>query len=157
MLGWAIALSLTALAVVAFVLAHRKGTRRFEAELSRIVRGSAAEFRATGMLPERPRPPRPRVVVRDDAVTVKVRGRRAQRLEWSRLAEVAVRTTPNGPWQEDVFFLLGDDAGSGIVVPHLEAADLLPYLQRLPGFDNGALIEAMGSAEDANFVCWRRG
>lgn len=99
---------------------------------------------------------RPRVVVTHEAVTVKARGHGTQRLEWDRLTEVAVRTTPGGPWGEDVFFLLGDEAGSGIVVPHGEAGDLLPHLQALPGFDNAALTKAMGSTEDGLFVCWRR-
>jgi hypothetical protein len=30
-------------------------------------------------------------------------------------------------------------------------------LQSLPGFDDDALIHAMGSAEDAEFVLWRAG
>jgi hypothetical protein len=33
---------------------------------------------------------------------------------------------------------------------------MLERLQRLPGFDNDALIQAMMSVEDAEFICWTR-
>jgi hypothetical protein len=33
---------------------------------------------------------------------------------------------------------------------------LLKRLQELPGFDNLAFIVAMGSSEDARFLCWKR-
>jgi hypothetical protein len=33
---------------------------------------------------------------------------------------------------------------------------VLQRLQRLPGFDNEAFIQAMSSIQDARFVCWRR-
>ena len=32
---------------------------------------------------------------------------------------------------------------------------LLERLRRLPGFDNGAVIGAMGCTDDDRFVCWR--
>jgi hypothetical protein len=38
-----------------------------------------------------------------------------------------------------------------------ESTQLLERLQRLPGFDNAALMRAMSSTEEATFVCWRRG
>ena len=33
---------------------------------------------------------------------------------------------------------------------------LLEVLQKLPGFDNEVVIKAMGSAENAKFVCWKK-
>jgi hypothetical protein len=33
---------------------------------------------------------------------------------------------------------------------------LLKRLQELPGFDNHAFIVAMGSTDDARFLCWKR-
>ncbi len=150
------ALLVVAVAVAAFVAVERIASTRLRRRMLRQVRESAAAFRATGQLPEHPRDRPSRVVVTDDGVEVSVRGRRPQRLEWSRLTEVAVRTTSTGPWGEDVYLLLGDDAGSGIVIPQDDAAEVLPRLQRLPGFDNREFIRASSSTDDELFVCWRR-
>jgi hypothetical protein len=77
---------------------------------------------------------------------------------WHELGEVAIRTTPEGPWQEDVFFLLMREGGGGCAVPagHPAADELMNRLQSLPGFDNEAFIEAMTTIEDGLFVVWRR-
>ncbi|HEV3002616.1 MAG TPA: hypothetical protein VGW75_17905 [Solirubrobacteraceae bacterium] len=75
---------------------------------------------------------------------------------WEALAEVRVMTTSQGPFADDVFFVL-DGGDHGCVVPQgLMPDELLIRLQSLPGFDNAKLIEAMGSTADAEFVCWRR-
>lgn len=55
----------------------------------------------------------------------------------------------------DVFFVLAGGDGSGRVVLHGSAVGLLERLQQLPGFDNSAVIKAMGSTEEAVLVCWR--
>jgi hypothetical protein len=79
-------------------------------------------------------------------------------VRWDDLVEVAIRTTPEGPWQEDVFFLLTGRGGGGVAVPHCEAVerDLMRWLQALPGFDNEQVVRAMACVDDAMFVCWRR-
>lgn len=79
-------------------------------------------------------------------------------VSWDELREVAIRTTPEGPWQEDVFFLLVGAGGGGCAVPagHPAADDLMSRLQSLPDFDNEAFIEAMTTIEDGLFVVWRR-
>jgi hypothetical protein len=77
---------------------------------------------------------------------------------WDDLLEVAILTTADGPFTEDVFFVLVGRGGTGCVVPQgaPEGSQLQERLQRLPGFDNKAVIRAMSSADDATFVCWRR-
>jgi hypothetical protein len=99
-----------------------------------------------------------RVVVDQVGVARRLPDGRQEAVRWDDLVEVAIRTTPQGPWQEDVFFLLTGRDGGGVAVPHGEAVqrDLLGWLQALPGFDNQQVVEAMGCAEDAMFVCWRR-
>ena len=76
---------------------------------------------------------------------------------WADLAAVDLRTTGSGPFAEDVFWLLSSQAGGGVAVPQGHMPEgLLERLQRLPGFDNSALIEAMGSTSDQLFHCWAR-
>nr|WP_026317016.1 hypothetical protein [Actinokineospora enzanensis] len=79
-------------------------------------------------------------------------------VSWSDLAEVAIRTTPESPWKEDVFFLLMRAGGGGCAVPAGDpsADDLMGRLQSLPNFDNEAFIEAMTTTEDGLFVIWQR-
>ena len=80
-------------------------------------------------------------------------------IRWDDLQEVAVLTTDEGPWLEDVFFLLiASDPTSGCAVPQSSdgSKQLLERLQQLPNFDNEALIEAMGSTTNGKFVCWKR-
>jgi hypothetical protein len=99
-----------------------------------------------------------RVVIDQVGVRRRLPDGRHEAVGWDDLVEIAIRTTPEDPWQEDVFFLLTGRDGGGVAVPHGEAVELelLGWLQALPGFDNQQVVEAMTCAEDALFVCWRR-
>jgi hypothetical protein len=57
----------------------------------------------------------------------------------------------------DVFWVLHGTTG-GCAIPQGATGDreLLKRLQTLPGFDNAAFIEAMGSTADKKFLCWQR-
>lgn len=83
---------------------------------------------------------------------------KVEQVAWDDLLEVSILTTADGPFAEDVFFVLVGPDGSGCVVPQSapESGALLERVQRLPGFDNPAVIRAMSSVEEARFVCWRR-
>jgi hypothetical protein len=76
-------------------------------------------------------------------------------VRWGDLIGVAIMTTADGPFSEDFFWILVGADGKGCVVPGEHAADLLQRLQRLPGFDNQAVIDASTSTEEATFSCWR--
>ncbi|MFI5777419.1 MULTISPECIES: hypothetical protein [Nocardia] len=82
---------------------------------------------------------------------------RIEEVLWQELSEVRIITTADGPFADDVFFVLIGAKGNGCVVPH-SAADtrFLARLQKLPGFDNEKVIEAMGSVQDRQFLVWRR-
>jgi hypothetical protein len=110
-----------------------------------------------------PPPPAPeakeRVAFDDQGVTRTFVDGRTERVRWDELQTVLIVTTDEGPWSDDVFWMLvGADGRSGCAVPQgVEgSSELLERLQQLPGFDNAAVIQAMGSTENANFVCWRR-
>ena len=76
----------------------------------------------------------------------------AEELSWADLAEIRVVTNGNGPFMEDVFFgFLASEVNFLIIPQSAIDGEALARLQRLPGFDNGALIEAM------KFVVWRAG
>lgn len=95
----------------------------------------------------------------DEGVT-RFRGDGAQEaVRWDELVEVGIVTTDDGPWSEDfLWVLISQNKKSGCAVGQETAgADkLLEALQKLPGFDNGAVIKAVGSTSKAKFVCWRK-
>jgi hypothetical protein len=83
---------------------------------------------------------------------------KVEQVAWRDLAEVAIVTTDEGPFMEDAYFVLQAADGSGCVVPSGAEASraLRERLQRLAGFDNERVIEAMTTATNGRFVCWRR-
>ncbi|WP_216215504.1 hypothetical protein [Amycolatopsis aidingensis] len=76
---------------------------------------------------------------------------------WSDLSAVVIRVIPEGPWDEDVFFMLAGSDGAGTAVPSGDpAADaLLERLQMLPGFDHDKFVEAMTTDADEAYVVWK--
>lgn len=100
----------------------------------------------------------PGITVDDDGVRRLLADGTEESVTWADLAEVAIRTTPEGPWKEDVFFLLVRSGGGGCAVPAGDpSADaLMSRLQSLPEFDNDAFIEAMTTMDDGLFVVWQR-
>ena len=78
-------------------------------------------------------------------------------VRWDDLQEVGIVTTDEGPAAEDVFWILLGANGRCAVPGGADGMkELLARLQQLPGFDNGAVIKAMGSTANANFLCWKR-
>lgn len=100
---------------------------------------------------------RDQVTFDDEGVTRTRRDGLVEYVAWDDLLSVDIATTNEGPWVDDVFWLLS--AGNhGYVVPS-EAegmGELLLRLQELPGFDDGAVIRAMGCTDNELFAVWRR-
>ncbi len=77
-------------------------------------------------------------------------------IEWREVVRVAVSKEDDGPVPVDdefYFFLEGKD-DRRCVVPNTYAVELLPRLQRLPGFDNEALVEGALGDDDELAVIW---
>lgn len=72
------------------------------------------------------------------------------------LRAVLIETTDQGPFVEDVWWILIDAEGHCIIPQEEGGEPLLETLQELPGFDNEAVIAAMSSVENKIFVCWQR-
>lgn len=100
-----------------------------------------------------------RVTFDDEAVTRFQPDGTTQTVRWDDLVDVAIVTSGGGPWEDDVVWMLAAREGvEGCTIPGQAAGteQLLERLQQLPGFDNEAVIRAMGSTEFAFFPCWRR-
>jgi hypothetical protein len=76
---------------------------------------------------------------------------------WEDVNRVTIRTTDEGPFVEDVFFVL-ETTHEVLVVPQPARGcdELLDRLQQLPGFDNEAVIQSMACTDNQEFLCWQR-
>ena len=93
----------------------------------------------------------------DDWGVRRTMGDLKEAVAWTELTEVSIFTTSEGPFVDDLFFVLRGAGESGVVVSQELAAEhkLLENLQaRLPDLDNETVIGAMGSTGDARFVIW---
>jgi len=82
---------------------------------------------------------------------------KVERVSWSELQKVEIVTTSEGPMVADVFWVLhGLNRGCAIPQGATGEKELLERLQKLPNFDNGAVIEAMGCTSDRRFLCWEK-
>jgi hypothetical protein len=100
------------------------------------------------------------VVVTEDEIVRTLKNGKQESVRWEDLVEVGIITTDEGPLVDDVFWvLIGKELKSGCAPSQgAQGADeLLAALQdRLPGFNNEAVIQAMGSTDNDRFVCWTK-
>ena len=101
------------------------------------------------------------LTVDESGITHTGPGGESKALAWDETHEVRIRTTDAGPLAEDVFWEFEPvQAGAPpIVVPGMtpgitELLDVAP--DHWTGFDHEAVIQAMGSTENAVFQVWRR-
>ncbi|MHA1145652.1 MAG: hypothetical protein ACTSRW_13005 [Candidatus Helarchaeota archaeon] len=80
-----------------------------------------------------------------------------KKLLFKDLEQVMILTTDQGPWIEDVFWVLVGNSDVLVINGETPAINsLIERLQKLPNFDNIAVIKAMGSVDFDVFVCWER-
>jgi len=80
-----------------------------------------------------------------------------EHVAWVDIARVRIITTDQGPWHEDVCFVVDSKNGDGCAVTHDLAvrSGLLAALQsRLEGVNNAAVIAAMASNESRVVTIW---
>jgi hypothetical protein len=88
----------------------------------------------------------PRSVTFDDEKIVRTRSNgETESVRWDELQSVEIITTADGPWSEDVFWILKGRSGGCAIPQGVQGfAELLKRLQALPGFRDDTAIEAMG-------------
>ena len=79
-------------------------------------------------------------------------------VRWDELERINVLTNSDGPFAPDCFWLLIGPGTTGCCIPQGATGDvkLLARMQELPGLNNQAFMEAMGSTQEAIFTCWQR-
>ena len=80
-------------------------------------------------------------------------------MQWDDLKAVVIETTDEGPWMEDVYFILfSNEIESSFEFPQCSkgSQELLERLMKLPRFDENAVIKAMGCTSNNSFLCWEK-
>jgi hypothetical protein len=91
-----------------------------------------------------------------DVVCDRPDGKR-EHVTWDELERVEIVSTSEGPFVPDTFWLLvGTTGGCAIPWGATGERELLARLQDLPGFDNGAVIDAASDVTDNRRTCWER-
>ncbi len=126
-----------------------------------LVRARPARRKPRGWRPEGGRflmvTPGERIGLSGEALVYPLDGERPSVGELSRLEAVTLRTTDQGPFEEDVFLLLDFDERIWIIPSaHPNFMDVYDGLgKRLP-LDHPRFIEGMGCAENNSFLLWGR-
>jgi len=76
---------------------------------------------------------------------------------WSEVQHVGILTTADGPFSEDIFFIIKTDS-QDICITDEQATriNLFDGFHHLPGFDYEQAAAAMCSTSEASFPCWDR-
>lgn len=79
-------------------------------------------------------------------------------IKWPNVGRIGIQTNDKGPWQPDVWWIL-EGASNRCTYPNGATGehDALKEIEsRFPGFDDKAVIKAMGCSSNAVFMCWER-
>lgn len=101
-------------------------------------------------------PPSAFVDMNDEEIVSSSIYRETESIRWQDLVEVSIVASDGWPIGDLNWMLITSDGGGAIVPSHAQGMDgLLKAMQeRLSGFDNEAVIIAMGSLE-GRFIAWR--
>lgn len=94
----------------------------------------------------------------DEGVSVDWPKGERQVIAWDAVQTIAIETNDSGPWGADVWTVL-ESVEERVLWPQGATGEegMLAELQRrYPGFDDDAVIAAMGCSRNARFVCWHR-
>jgi hypothetical protein len=113
---------------------------------------------ATQNVAPRKEPIGERVTFDEQGIRREMSDGRIEAIEWDEIDEIGIVTSDEGPWVDDCHWLfLYRDRSKGCAVSNASEGfkELLERMQRLPGFDNGAVVQAMGSTSNQSFRVWK--
>ncbi len=98
------------------------------------------------------------IIIEDEFIRVEHPKREVEQLNWNDVCEIVIITTDEGPFHPDVWLvLIGDDQGCSIPLGAPNFDGVYDIVSKYEGFNYERWIEAMGCAENARFVIWKRG
>jgi len=134
--GTQIIIAIIILAAMGILVYGVVSTRRKQPSASRVTPGSAS-------------------VTFDEELIRCEAGSKTMQLRWDALIGVAIETTDQGPFIDDMFYILAGENDTVVCPSEAKGAQgLLTRLQQLPDFNNEAVIAAMTSTSNQTFICW---
>ena len=97
-----------------------------------------------------------KITATEDALNILYRNGKSETHLFNSLKKVTIITTDQGPFADDVFWLLLLDSIIMIAQGTTGEDALLSRLQSLPGFNNEQVIEAMSCSDNNSFLVWER-
>src|SRR5262249_3174983 len=96
--------------------------------------------------------------IEGQAICIKRAFRKTLRFSLDELDEIGVETTNQGPFVEDVFWILKHgNIRIRIGDPHPVFKLLMDRFGKFEGFDWRPFTEAMSCTDNCYFICWKRG
>ncbi|HEY9681835.1 MAG TPA: hypothetical protein V6C86_09670 [Oculatellaceae cyanobacterium] len=96
------------------------------------------------------------VTMTDEAITRTLSSGEAESVRFDDLEKVYIVTTDQGPFVEDLFYVLKGHHGSTIIGQEWASkVKLMEMLFKLPNLDLEQILRAMASVENQAFVIWR--
>jgi hypothetical protein len=100
----------------------------------------------------------PVVVADDSGLSIVKPEKESKQFLWSEVNHVGILTTSDGPFFDDVFFIIRtDQTAVCIALGDAVKIQLLSYFEKFPGFKWDKAVEAMTYTTEASFECWDRG
>jgi hypothetical protein len=97
------------------------------------------------------------VIISDAGVAYHHADGEIESVDWVDLQKVFIKTTDDGPYFPDVYWILVGNHGGCMIPQGVEGEEALAErLQALPGFSHSALIDSMSSVDNQLFLCWNR-
>lgn len=98
------------------------------------------------------------VAIDGDQISVSDGAGQIRTVATASLSRVVIETNDSGPWGVDLWWLLfaGDQLACAIPQGAAGEEAILNYVSALPSLDEGEMVKAMTSAENAAYVVWRK-
>jgi hypothetical protein len=91
-----------------------------------------------------------------DALTISEPEKAQIQIKREQLRRVSIETSADGPYHCDLWWVLQtNDAEYRFPQGATGERTALDWLHQLPGFDDAAVLRALGSTDHARFLCWQ--
>jgi hypothetical protein len=98
------------------------------------------------------------VLISEEGISCEHPEREKESIKWSDIREVEVKTTDEGPFLPDVWFIFKGDQSSCSIPQGADGFDLdtaFSVFGRFEGFDYDTFTSSMSCSENKSFSCWR--
>ena len=98
-----------------------------------------------------------KITLTNDELTIIYKNGKKEKHLFENLQKVTIITTDQGPFEDDVFWLMLFKKNIIMIPQGCPGEDkLLEIMQKLPDFDNEQVVKAMTCSENSSFLVWEK-